>query len=135
MAKREEEIKVGLLVVIAVALFLAALVLVGGVNLFRTKRVTYTTYFKFAGGLEPGAFVRFGGLKVGVVESAEIDPQDSTRVRVKVAVKEKTPVRQNSRAKISTLGPLRFRQGRATRHCSRREVNCPPMKSFRWPIF
>jgi phospholipid/cholesterol/gamma-HCH transport system substrate-binding protein len=106
MAKREEEIKVGLVIVVAVTLFLTALVAVGGVNLFRKKRVTYTTYFKFAGGLEPGAFVRFGGLKVGVVESAEIDPQDSTRVRVKVAVNEKTPVRQNSRAKISTLGPL-----------------------------
>jgi len=106
MAKREEEIKVGLLVVVAVTLFLTALVAVGGVNLFRKKRISYTTYFKFAGGLEPGAFVRYGGLKVGVVESAEIDPSDTTRVRVKVAVNEKTPIRQNSRAKISTLGPL-----------------------------
>ncbi len=106
MAKREEEIKVGLVIVVAVTLFLTALVAVGGVNLFRKKRVTYTTYFKFAGGLEPGAFVRYGGLKVGVVESAEIDPQDTTRVRVKIAVNEKTPIRQNSRAKISTLGPL-----------------------------
>jgi phospholipid/cholesterol/gamma-HCH transport system substrate-binding protein len=106
MAKREEEIKVGLVVAVAGVLFLTALVAVGGVNLFRKKRVTYTTYFKFAGGLEPGAFVRFGGLKVGVVQSAEIDPQDTTRVRVRIAVKEKTPLRQNSRAKISTLGPL-----------------------------
>ena len=106
MAKREEEIKVGLLVVVAVTLFLASLVVVGGVNLFRKKRVTYTTHLKFAGGLEPGAFVRYGGLKVGVVQSAEIDPSDTTRVRVKVAVNEKTPIRQNSRAKISTLGPL-----------------------------
>lgn len=106
MAKREEEIKVGLVIVVALTLFLTALVAVGGVNLFRKKRVTYTTYFKFAGGLEPGAFVRFGGLKVGVVQLAEIDPLDTTRVRVRFAVNEKTPVRQNSRAKISTLGPL-----------------------------
>jgi phospholipid/cholesterol/gamma-HCH transport system substrate-binding protein len=106
MAKKEEEIKVGLVVVVAVTLFLTALVAVGGVNLFRKKRVAYTTYFKFAGGLEPGAFVRFGGLKVGVVQLAEIDPHDTTRVRVKIAVNEKTPIRQNSRAKVSTLGPL-----------------------------
>ena len=106
MAKREEEIKVGLVVIVAVVLFLTALVAVGGVNLFRKKRVSYTTHFKFAGGLEPGAFVRFGGLKVGVVQSAQIDPNDTTRVQVKLAVNEKTPIRQDSRAKISTLGPL-----------------------------
>jgi len=106
MAKREEEVKVGLVVVIAIALFLTALVSVGGVNLLRRKRVTYTTYFRFAGGLEPGAFVRFGGLKVGVVQSAEIDSQDSTRVRVKIAVNEETPIRKDSRARISTLGFL-----------------------------
>mgnify|MGYP001585884149 CR=1 FL=1 len=106
MAKREEEIKVGLVVVIGIALFLTALVSVGGVNLFRKKRITYSTCFKFAGGLEPGAFVRFGGLKVGVVQAAEIDPQDTTRVRVKIAVNEGTPLRKDSRAKISTLGFL-----------------------------
>src|SRR5262245_3830044 len=106
MAKREDEIKVGLVVVVATVLFLAALITVGGVNLLRKKHVTYTTHFKFAGGLEPGAFVRFGGLKVGVVDSADIDSQDTTRVRVRIAVKDKTPIRQDSRAKISTLGPL-----------------------------
>jgi phospholipid/cholesterol/gamma-HCH transport system substrate-binding protein len=106
MPKREEQIKVGALVVVAVVLFLSALMFVGGVNLLRKKRVTYTAYFKFAGGLEPGTFVRFGGLKVGTVQSAEIDPQDSTRIRVRLAVNADTPIRANSRARISTLGFL-----------------------------
>ena len=106
MAKRQEEIKAGALIVVTIVLFLTALVFVGGVNLLRKKRVTYTTYFKFAGGLEPGTFVRFGGLKVGAVQSAEIDPQDSTRIRVRLAVNADTPVRANSRARISTLGFL-----------------------------
>ena len=106
MAKRQEEIKAGALIVVTIVLFLTALVFVGGVNLLRKKRVTYTTYFKFAGGLEPGAFVRFGGLKVGTVQAAEIDPQDTTRVRVKIAVNKGTPIRKDSRAKISTLGFL-----------------------------
>lgn len=106
MAKREEEVKVGLVVVVGIVLFLTALVSVGGVNLLGRKRVTYTTHFRFAGGLEPGAFVRFGGLKVGVVQSADIDPQDSTRIRVRLAIDEGTPIRANSSAKISTLGLL-----------------------------
>src|SRR5712692_9670394 len=104
MARTAEEIKVGVMVVVAVILFLTTLVFVGGVNLFHKKKVTYTTYFKFAGGLEPGSYVRFGGLKVGTVRSADIDPQDSTRVRVRLLVNADAPVRSNSKARISTLG-------------------------------
>lgn len=106
MAQKHEEIKVGVIVLLAAVLFLTALVFVGGVNLLRKKIVTYTAYFKFAGGLEPGAFVRFGGLKVGTVESAQIDSGDTTRIRVRFQVAEGTPLRANSRARISTLGFL-----------------------------
>jgi phospholipid/cholesterol/gamma-HCH transport system substrate-binding protein len=106
MAQREEQIKVGALVTVAAVLFLTALVFVGGVNLFRKRRVTYTAQFKFAGGLESGSFVRFGGLKVGTVRRAEIDPEDSTRVRITLLVNEGTPIRTNSAARISTLGFL-----------------------------
>jgi phospholipid/cholesterol/gamma-HCH transport system substrate-binding protein len=106
MAHTNDEIKVGVVVALAGILFLSALVFVGGVNLFREKKVAYTTYFKFAGGLEPGAFVRFGGLKVGTVQTARIDPQDSTRIRVTLQVAGGTPIRSNSRARISSLGFL-----------------------------
>lgn len=106
MARTSEEIKVGVVVVLAVILFLTALVFVGGVNLLRKKKVSYTTYFKFAGGLEPGAFVRFGGLKVGTVQSAAVDPEDSTRIRVALLLNAGVPVRTNSKARISTLGFL-----------------------------
>jgi phospholipid/cholesterol/gamma-HCH transport system substrate-binding protein len=106
MAKRDEEIKVGGMVVLAFILFLTALVFVGGVNLLRRKRASYTTYFKFAGGLEPGAFVRFGGLKVGTVQRAEIDREDPTHIRVRLSINPRTPVRTDSLARISTLGFL-----------------------------
>jgi len=106
MARTREEIRVGVVVVVAGVLFLTALVMVGGVNLFRKKKATYTTYFKFAGGLEPGSFVRFGGFKVGSVQSAEIDPADSTRIRVSLLVAADTPIRTNSKARVSTLGML-----------------------------
>ena len=106
MAKGSEEIKVGSMVVVSIVIFLTALVFVGGVNLFRTKKVIYTTYFKFAGGLEPGSFVRFGGMKVGTVQDAHIDPGDTTRIRVRLKVDAGTPIRTNSNARISSLGFL-----------------------------
>jgi phospholipid/cholesterol/gamma-HCH transport system substrate-binding protein len=106
MARTNEEIKVGVVVVVAALLFLVALVFVGGVNLLRKKKVEYTTYFKFAGGLEPGSLVRFGGFKVGTIKSASLDPEDTTRIQVILQVDDGTPIHTNSKARISSLGFL-----------------------------
>src|SRR5215831_12998347 len=106
MAQRSEEIKVGSLVVLSALLFLATLMIVGGVNLLRRKQVNYVTYFKFAGGLDPGSVVRFAGRKVGTVQSADFDPQDTTRIIVRLKVLANTPVRTDSTAMISSLGFL-----------------------------
>src|SRR5215469_6878872 len=69
---------------------------VGGVNLLRRKQVDYVTYFRFAGGLDPGSVVRFVGRKVGTVQSADFDPQDTTRIIVRLRVLANTPVRTDS---------------------------------------
>jgi phospholipid/cholesterol/gamma-HCH transport system substrate-binding protein len=106
MARSNEEIKVGVVVAVAAALFLVALVFVGGFDLLRKKKSEYTTYFKFAGGLEPGSLVRYGGLKVGTVKSANLDIADSTRIKVVLQVEPKTPIKTNSQARISSLGFL-----------------------------
>jgi phospholipid/cholesterol/gamma-HCH transport system substrate-binding protein len=106
MAQRSEEIKIGSLVVLSVLLFLGTLIVVGGVNLLRRKQVNYVTYFKFAGGLDPGSVVRFAGRKVGTVQSAEFDPQDTTRIIVRLKVLANTPVRTDSTTMISSLGFL-----------------------------
>jgi phospholipid/cholesterol/gamma-HCH transport system substrate-binding protein len=106
MAQRSEEIKVGSLVVVAGLLFLGTLAFVGGVNVLRRKQVNYVTYFKFAGGLDPGSVVRFAGRKVGHIQSADFDPQDTTRIIVRLKVLAGTPVRTDSTAMISSLGFL-----------------------------
>jgi phospholipid/cholesterol/gamma-HCH transport system substrate-binding protein len=106
MARTKEEIKVGVVVAVSVLLFLVALVFVGGVNLLRKPKAEYTSYFKFAGGLEPGSLVRFGGLKVGTIQSASLDQEDSTRIRVVIQIEADTPIRTNSMARISSLGFL-----------------------------
>ncbi len=125
MAKGNEEIKVGVVVTIAVLLFLVTLVFVGGVNLLRKHKAEYTTFFKFAGGLEPGSLVRYGGLKVGTVKSAQLDPHNSTRIEVVLQVDPDTPIKVDSIARISSLGFL----GRTTlksRLAPRTPRTCPP---------
>lgn len=106
MKQRSEEVKVGIFVVATIAMLILVLAVVGGLNVTRRPQVNYMAKFKFAGGIEPGAPVRFAGLKVGRVERAQIDPQDPTRVRVQLSIRAGTPVHTDSVARIATLGLL-----------------------------
>jgi len=68
---------------------------------------TYRTYYKFAGGLEPGFEVRYaGGPKVGRVEKVRIDHQDLSRIEVIFSVQSSVPVKIDSVVKILSLSPL-----------------------------
>src|SRR5262249_43262374 len=68
--------------------------------------VLYRAYFKFAGGVQPGAPVRFGGMLVGKVRRVRVDPGNSTRIEIELTVNRDAPLKTDSVAKISTLGPL-----------------------------
>src|ERR1700737_277320 len=68
---------------------------------------TYHAYFPFAGGLEPGATVRYsGGPKVGRVEKLRIDPQNSSRIDITFSVQSDLPVKTETRVKIISISPL-----------------------------
>jgi phospholipid/cholesterol/gamma-HCH transport system substrate-binding protein len=55
-------------------------------------------------GLTTGSSVGFNGIRVGEVQSFALDPQDARKVQVLVSVREDTPVRENSRASIQSMG-------------------------------
>lgn len=55
-------------------------------------------------GLTTGSSVSFNGIKVGEVQSFALDPEDGRKVQVMISVNDKTPVRENSRASIVSLG-------------------------------
>jgi phospholipid/cholesterol/gamma-HCH transport system substrate-binding protein len=90
---------------------IAAGVLVGTVftmsGAFGRSVKTFHAYFPFAGGLEPGATVRYsGGPKAGRVDKLRIDPQDSSRIEITFSVQSDLPVKTDSKAKIMSLSPL-----------------------------
>lgn len=99
------EAKVGLFVIVSLAILITAFVSIANVQL-RGNALTYKTHFSFAGGLEKGAIVRFGGLKAGRV--AQIHPwrEDNTKIEIVLDLKPGTSVRQDSVASVSTLGML-----------------------------
>jgi phospholipid/cholesterol/gamma-HCH transport system substrate-binding protein len=55
-------------------------------------------------GLTTGSSVGFNGIKVGEVQSFALDPEDARKVEVIVSVRSDTPVRENSRASIQSMG-------------------------------
>ena len=99
------EAKVGLFVVVALAIFVVAFLSIANVQL-KGGMVRYKTYFSFAGGLEKGAVVRFGGLKAGRVADLRPWAEDPTKVELLLDLQPGTPIRQDSLAAVSTLGML-----------------------------
>ncbi len=97
-----DQAKVGLVVLVAAALLITALFAIANVHV-GGKFANYKAYFKFGAGLEPGAVVRYAGLKVGRVNEVRVDPTDKTRVEVLMEVKADTPIRADSLATISAL--------------------------------
>jgi phospholipid/cholesterol/gamma-HCH transport system substrate-binding protein len=60
----------------------------------------YSAAFTTIGGLRPGDEVRYGGIPVGRVRAIEIDPQDPTHILVTFRVRERTPMRTDTRASV-----------------------------------
>jgi phospholipid/cholesterol/gamma-HCH transport system substrate-binding protein len=96
---------VGLFVLIAGGILLVAVFSINGA--FGNASKTYHAHFKFAGGLEPGATVRYsGGPKIGRVESLRIDPQDPTHIDLTFSVQPDVLVKTDSKVKILSISPL-----------------------------
>src|SRR5215469_2354051 len=103
-AKREEAV-VGLFVVIIAALLVVTIFLLTGK--VSGNDVPYHSYFKNAGGVGPGAEVRYaGGPPIGHVTKVQADPQDPTHMEIDFAVDPKVPVKTDSTAEITSTSPL-----------------------------
>ena len=105
MESKREQAMVGLFVLIAAAVLVATVFSLSGA--FGGSAATYRAYVPFAGGLEPGATVRYaGGPKVGRVEKLQLDPKDSTRIEITFSVKAGLPIKTDSHVKIMSMSPL-----------------------------
>jgi len=105
MDAKKEQALVGLFVIVVVVLLIVTIFMMSG--RINSGDVTYRTYFKNAGGLEPGSQVRYaGGPAIGHVTKVTSDPHDSTRMVLEFAVKPDVPVKTDSQAEITSLSPL-----------------------------
>src|SRR6202043_2825951 len=68
--------------------------------------VPYHTYLQYAGGLESGAQVLFGGINVGRVTTVRPAASDPTKIEIQVDVKENTPLNEKSVAKLGFISVM-----------------------------
>jgi phospholipid/cholesterol/gamma-HCH transport system substrate-binding protein len=68
--------------------------------------VPYHTYLRYAGGLEPGAAVLFGGIEVGRVTAVRPAAVDPTKIEIQLDVKENTPLNEKSLAKLGFISVM-----------------------------
>lgn len=67
---------------------------------FSRHNVPYRTYLQYAGGLQPGASVLFGGIEVGKVTAVKPWESDPTRIEILFEVKPGIPLNEKSIAKL-----------------------------------
>lgn len=105
MESRREQALVGLFVLVAAGLLIITVFFLSG--RLAARDIPYHAYFKNAGGLGPGAQVRYGGgPPIGRVRSVRSDPQDPTRMEVDFAAQPDVPVKTDSMATIASTSPL-----------------------------
>ena len=73
---------------------------------FSGHTVPYRTYLRYAGGLEPGASVLFGGINVGKVTAVRPAPSDPTKIEILLDVGQDTPVNEKSVAKLGLVSVM-----------------------------
>ncbi|HUT97728.1 MAG TPA: MlaD family protein [bacterium] len=104
--KRSAELKVGITVVVALAIFVALIFSTGECQLFH-RGYTITVIFDSAAGLVTEAKVLYAGVRAGSVESVEwFKPEgsDSPMVKVILRLEEDVVVRENSVIAIRLKG-------------------------------
>ena len=142
------EAKVGAFVILCAAILLITVYKVSSAQI-KGARVSFKTYLRYAGGLEPGADVLFGGIKVGTVMAVHPDPQDPTRIEILFDVKQGTPMNANSVARLASVTvvsnpvvsittgsneALRFRRAAWLLHKKRLAWMTPNARLWLWPI-
>jgi ABC-type transporter Mla subunit MlaD len=96
------EAKVGAFVLGCFAILASTLIYlinaqVSGIN------VPYRTYLRYAGGLEPGGSVLFGGIDVGKVKAVRPWTGDPTKIEIILEVKQGTPLNEQCVAKLGLI--------------------------------
>ena len=106
MAKRMDEVKVGVIVIGVGLILIVTVFMMMNQNPFQSPSDQYRINLNYAGGLEKSNIVRFGGIKRGKVAAVQLTPDGPAAIEIIVSLKKGTPVRADSVARLASLNPL-----------------------------
>jgi len=99
------EVKVGAFVLSCLAVLTFTVIYLLNAQ-FSGATVPYRTYLRYAGGVEAGASVLFGGINVGKVTAVRPWTGDPTRIEILLEVKKDTPLNEKSIAKLGFVSVM-----------------------------
>ncbi|MEN8224990.1 MAG: MlaD family protein [Bacteroidota bacterium] len=97
--KYKREIGIGLIFILALALFIWGFSFLKGFNLFKEQRVVYAVYDQVSG-LSQANPVSINGLRVGQVSDIYFEPEFSGKIIVEITIETHIPIPKNSVALI-----------------------------------
>lgn len=99
----KEEVKAGTIIVVSLVILSAFIILIGGGRLFDDYD-KYQVHVMNAGGLEVGAQVRLGGVRIGRILSIKPPDGPGKPVTIEVGIEKGTVLYKGTRAMITQLG-------------------------------
>jgi phospholipid/cholesterol/gamma-HCH transport system substrate-binding protein len=100
------EIKVGLLILVSFAVFMASIFIVSDIRNLWDEKKELTLLFPYADGITVGAPVWYAGLQVGTVSNVRIAGGDTDAIAISVKISPEARVRRDSRVDIRNLGMM-----------------------------
>lgn len=105
MENRSKKIRLGIFIVAGSFLFILLIGYFTARELFE-KTDTYYVAFQdvSVSGMEVGSTVKYLGINVGTVSDITINPEDVTSIVLELSLKPGTPIKEDSRAEIVSMG-------------------------------
>jgi len=98
-----EEIKAGIIIVVSFVLLSGSVILIGGTQFFEKLDLYYMKVMNVAG-IEEGAPVRLGGVRVGKVLKVKIPSSPGEPITITLGVKKGTLLYRGTKASIAQVG-------------------------------
>ena len=99
----KEEVKAGTIIIVSLVILSAFIIFIGGGRLFDDYD-KYQVHVMNAGGLEVGAQVRLGGVRIGRILSIKPPAGPGQPVTIEVGIEKGTILYKGTRAMITQLG-------------------------------
>ncbi|PRZ02178.1 ABC-type transporter Mla subunit MlaD [Marinilabilia salmonicolor] len=105
MENRSKKIRLGIFILAGSAMFIFLIAFFTAREFFEKTDTYYVSFQDVSvSGMEVGSTVKYLGINVGTISNININPKDVTSIVVELSLKPGTPIKEDSKAEIVSLG-------------------------------